>query len=157
METVFETPTYELVKAMEQIKQLEEKINRLEHEVKEKDNTISAIEKNMERLYVENWTVKDKDGKEGTFSGNVYWIKGGGIVFYKNSTIFEGDWDSTGEITDGELRETYGDYVIAKWEAGEEIELDDEDDDDEESDYESECSEEEKQEQSVCDMPIESK
>jgi hypothetical protein len=76
------------------------------------------------------------------------------MVFYKNSTIFEGDWDSTGEITDGELRETYGDYVIAKWEAGEEIELDD---DDEESDYESECSEEEKQEQSVCDMPIESK
>jgi hypothetical protein len=31
----------------------------------------------MERLYVENWTVKDR----GTFSGNVYWIKGGGILF----------------------------------------------------------------------------
>jgi len=124
MDTVFESRIDELADARQKIKELEDKIRWLECDIKEKEETISAIESNMENCYVENWTITDSDGKKGEFSGNIYWIKGEGIVFYKNNTIFEGGWDSTGEITDGELRGTHSDEIIAKWECGEEIDLD---------------------------------
>ena len=131
METAFQTPLDELIEAKNKIKELDEKIKWLECEIKEKTETISAIEDNMETLYVENWTVTDKNGK-GEFSGNICWIKGGGIVFYKNNTIFEGSWDSTGEITEGELRGTYSDEILTKWEYGEEIDLEDEEEEEDE-------------------------
>jgi len=78
----------------------------------------------MKSQYVENWTVTDSYGEKGEFSGNIYWIKGEGTIFYKNNTIFEGDWDSTGEINDGELRGMHSDEVLAKWECGIEMDLD---------------------------------
>jgi hypothetical protein len=129
METVFQTPINnedELANARNKIKELEEKIKWLECDIKENKETISAIEMNMTSQYVEDWTVTDNNGK-GRFSGNMYWIKGGGMVFYENNTIFQGDWDSTGEITEGELRGTHSDELLAKWEDGEEIDLEKED------------------------------
>jgi hypothetical protein len=118
METVFSL----------KIKELEEKIAGLEKQLADKQCelddeklTISAMEKNMECLYVENWTTTDSNGKKGEFSGNILWRKGTGMCWYKNGTYIEGEWDSTGEITEGELRHTYSDEVITKWEYGEEI------------------------------------
>lgn len=128
METVFQPPTDEIIEARNKIKELEEKIKWLETDNKDKMETISIMEKNMERLYVENWTVTDSDGKKGVFSGNVYWIKGDGTLFYKNNTIFEGSWDSTGEIIDGELRGTHTDELISKWIDGDEVDLEEEED-----------------------------
>jgi hypothetical protein len=132
METVFAKTTNdaeaELIEAKNKIKELEEKIKYLECDIKDEKETISAIEKNMDSFYVENWTVVDSNGKKGSFSGNIYWIKGSGLLYYKNGTYFEGDWDSIGEINYGELRRTYTDDVITKWENGEEV-YDDEDDD----------------------------
>ena len=69
METTFQPPTDEIIEARNKIKELEEKINWLETDNKDKMRTISIMEKNMERLYVENWTVTDSDGKKGVFSG----------------------------------------------------------------------------------------
>jgi hypothetical protein len=112
-----------LIQAQNKIKQLEEKVAILESEILEKQSHIESIESNMKSQYVEDWTMTDSDGKKGSFSGNMYWIKGEGMIFYKNNTIFEGNWDSTGEINYGELRETYSDEVLAKWECGIEIDL----------------------------------
>jgi hypothetical protein len=126
METVFQTPHDELLDARNKIKELEEKIRSLEYNIKEKNETISDIEKNMTSQYVEDWTVTDNYFGKGRFSGNMYWILGEGMVIYENKTIFEGSWDSTGEITEGELRRTHSDKVLAKWEDGEEIDLDEE-------------------------------
>jgi hypothetical protein len=78
----------------------------------------------MKSQYVENWTFIDADGKKGDFSGNMCWIKCSGLIFYKDGTMFEGDWDSTGEIVDGELRYTYSDDLITKWVDGEEVDSD---------------------------------
>lgn len=136
METVFETAIDELVEARNKIKELEEKIRSLECDIKEKDETISAIEENMTSQYVEDWTVTDNYYGKGRFSGNMYWIKGEGMVFYQDNTLFEGSWDSSGEITDGELRETYSDELLAKWEHGEEIAIN-EDDSNADSEYDS--------------------
>jgi hypothetical protein len=127
METVFEKPMDELDEAKNLIKQLEEKIRLLECDIKEHKETISAIEDNMESCYVENWTVTDSDGKKGEFYGNIRFVKGCGTLYYKDKTYFEGDWDSTGEINCGELRRTHTDELLAKWEDGEEIDLEDED------------------------------
>jgi hypothetical protein len=134
METLFQTSFDELSSEKNKIKELEEKVRWLEIELHNKEKTILAIEKNMEVLYVENWTVKDR----GTFSGNVYWIKGGGILFNNDGTRFEGDWDSTGKITDGELYITHSGELVARWENGEEIASEDEID----SEDESECEDE---------------
>jgi len=128
METVFQTPPDELLEARNKIKELEEKIRSLEYNIKEKNETISDIEKNMTSQYVEDWTVTDDYSGKGRFSGNMYWILGEGMVFYENNTIFEGSWNSTGEITEGELRGTHSDELLAKWEDGEEIDLDDDED-----------------------------
>jgi len=129
METVFATPSknvdVELFEAKTKIKTLENKIVALEMQVKEKVREIDAIEKNMTRQYVEDWSVTDSDGKKGAFCGNIYWIKGGGILYYNNKTHFEGDWGSTGEITNGILFDYYGD-TIAEWEDGVEIEEEEE-------------------------------
>jgi len=133
MQTVFETPIDELAEARNKIKELEEKIRSLECDIEEKDETISAIEQNMTSQYVEDWTVTDNYYGKGRFSGNMYWIKGEGMVFYQDKTMFEGSWDSSGEITDGELREIYSHELLAKWEHGEEVELNEKD-----SDFESE-------------------
>jgi hypothetical protein len=122
METVFQTSFDELSSEKNKIKELKEKVRWLEIELHNKEKTILAIEKNMERLYVENWTVKDR----GTFSGNVYWIKGGGILFNNDGTRFEGDWDSTGKITDGELYITHSGERVSRWENGEEVASEDE-------------------------------
>jgi hypothetical protein len=122
METVFQTSVDELSAEKNKIKELEEKVRWLETELHDKEKTILAIEQNMERLYVENWTIKDR----GTFSGNVYWIKGGGILFYDDGTRFEGDWDSTGKITDGELYFTHSGELVTRWENGKEIAYEDE-------------------------------
>ena len=127
MDTVFEPSSnreIEIVDPKNKIKELEEKIKWLESEVKEKTETISVIENNMEQFYVENWIVSDQDGEKGEFSGNIYWIKGEGTMFYKDNKMFEGSWDSKGEIIDGELRGTYSDELLAKWEDGEEVDLD---------------------------------
>jgi hypothetical protein len=113
-----------LIQAQNKIKQLEEKVAIVEREVLEKQCHIASIESNMKSQYVENWNVTDIDGEKGEFSGNIYWIKGEGTIFYKNNTIFEGDWNSTGEINDGELRGMYSDEVLAKWECGIEMDLD---------------------------------
>jgi len=113
-----------LIQARNKIKQLEEKVTILEREVLEKQCHIASIESNMKSQYVENWTVTDSYGEKGEFSGNIYWIKGEGTIFYKNNTIFEGDWDSTGEINDGELRGMYSHEVLTKWENGVEMDLD---------------------------------
>jgi hypothetical protein len=123
METVFSNNT----DATNKIKELEAKIEYLTVELKEKQDTINAIEENMESFYVENWTITDSNGKKGSFSGNIYWIKGSGLLYYKNGTYFEGDWDSIGEINYGELRRTYTDDVITKWIDGEEVEDEEED------------------------------
>jgi hypothetical protein len=125
METVFSNNT----DATNKIKELEAKIEYLTVELKEKQDTINAIEENMESFYVENWTITDSNGKKGSFSGNIYWIKGSGLLYYKNGTYFEGDWDSIGEINYGELRRTYTDDVITKWIDGEEVEDEEEDKD----------------------------
>lgn len=117
-----------MVELKNKIKELEEKVAVLESELKDKEYEISAIEKNMDSFYVENWTVVDSNGKKGCFSGNIYWIKGTGLLYYKDGTCFEGDWDSIGEINYGELRRTYTDEVITKWENGIEV-YEDEDDD----------------------------
>jgi hypothetical protein len=131
METVFKksinNPEMELIEARNKIKQFEEKILNLTHELEEKKDTIKAIEDNMKRLYVENWTVTDSFGKKGEFSGNVYWVKGSGMLFYKDGTIFEGCWESTGEILHGELCNTYSGDLIKKWDCGEEVEEGEED------------------------------
>jgi hypothetical protein len=126
METVFES---ELREANNKIKELEEKIRFLECDIKEEKETISAIEKNMENFYVENWTITDSNGKKGRFSGNICWIKGSGLLYYNDGTYFEGDWDSIGEISYGELRRTYTDDIITKWEDGEEVDEEEEDED----------------------------
>ena len=91
METVFETPMNhedELAQAKNKIKELEEKIKCLECDIKDKTETISAIEKNMSSQYVENWTCSDINGKRGEFSGNMYWIKGEGMIFNKKQNNF---------------------------------------------------------------------
>ena len=132
-----QTSSSELEDAKNKIKELEQKIAMLEAEVKDEKCTISAIEENMESFYVENWTVTDSRGKKGSFSGNVYWIKGSGLLYYKDGTCFEGDWDSIGEINYGELRRTYTDEVITKWEGGEEV-YEDEEEDEEEDENEDE-------------------
>lgn len=121
METVFETPIDELAEARNKIKELEEKIRSLECD------TISAIEENMTSQYVEDWTVTDNYYGKGSFSGNIYWILGEGMVFYEDNTTFEGSWDSSGEITSGELRGTHSDKLLAKWQDGEEIDLNEDD------------------------------
>jgi hypothetical protein len=129
METVFETHINQedqLTQARNKIKELEEKIKCLECDIKDKSETISGIENNMSSQYVENWTCTDMNGKRGEFSGNMYWIKGEGMIFNKNKTIFEGSWDSTGEIIEGELRGIYSNELLSKWENGEEVDLDDE-------------------------------
>lgn len=136
METVFETPNSELVEARNKIKELEEKIRSLECDIKEKEETISAIEENMTIQYVEDWTVKDNYYGKGRFSGYVYWILGEGMVFYEDNTTFEGSWDFSGEITEGELRGTHSDKLLAKWQHGEEIDLN-EDDSEDDSEYDS--------------------
>jgi uncharacterized FAD-dependent dehydrogenase len=116
-----QTSSSELDEAKNKIKELEQKIAILEAKVKDEQNAVKEIEENMKSFYVENWTVTDSCGKKGTFSGNIYWIKGSGSLYYKNGTYFEGDWDSIGEINYGELRRTYTDDVITKWEGGEEV------------------------------------
>jgi len=128
METVFETPTNrdtDLLEAKEQIKQLENQITDLKKQLTEskwnlieKESTISQIEKNMASQYVEDWTCTDIDGKAGRFSGNMYWIKGEGMLYYKNGTHFEGSWDSEGEIIDGELISNRNLEVLEKWDCG---------------------------------------
>ena len=126
-----ETPMnkdYELTEAKNKIKELEEEIKLLKCDLDEQTETIKAIEQNMENFYVENWTVTDSNGKKGRFSGNICWIKGGGVLYYNNGTYFEGVWDSIGEINYGELRRTYTDEIITKWEDGEEIDLEEDDD-----------------------------
>jgi hypothetical protein len=123
METVFQASPDELVEARNKIKELEQHIRYLECDIEEKKETIAAIENNMSNQYVENWTVTDSNGQKGEFSGTMCWIKGDGIIIYKNNTIFEGSWDSTGEIIDGELRGTYSDELLTKWEDGEELDL----------------------------------
>jgi hypothetical protein len=126
MDSVFESALRE---ANNKIKELEEKIRCLECDIKDEKETISAIEKNMESFYVENWTVADSNGKKGRFSGNIYYIKGSGLLYYNDGTYFEGDWDSIGEISYGELRRTYTDDIITKWEDGEEVDEEEEDED----------------------------
>ena len=133
-----QTCSSELDEAKNKIKELEQKIATLEAEVKDERCTISAIEENMESFYVENWTVTDSRGKKGSFSGNVYWIKGSGLLYYKDGMYFEGDWDSIGEINYGELRHTYTDDIITKWEGGEEVYEDEEEDKDEDKEDEDE-------------------
>ena len=118
---------YELTEAKNKIKELEEEIKLLKCELDEKTKTLNAIEFNMSNTYVENWTVSDNNGKKGEFSGNMYWIKGEGMVFYKNKTILEGSWDSNGEVIDGELRGTYNNELIRKWENGVEVDLEEDD------------------------------
>ena len=97
--------------------QLQEK----QYIIEEKTEEISAIKDNMESFYVENWTVTDSNGKKGEFSGNINWVKGSGIIYYKDKTYFEGCWYDTGEIDSGELRHTHTDALIKKWEDGEEV------------------------------------
>ena len=129
--TTMETPMNqenELTEAKNKIKELEEEIKLLKCELDEKTKTLKDIEYNMSSTYVENWTVSDNNGKKGEFSGNMYWIKGEGMVFYKNKTILEGSWDSTGEVIDGELRGTYNNELIRKWENGLEVDLEEDDD-----------------------------
>lgn len=112
----------EFIDMQNKIKELEQKISKLESQLQEKNHTISDIEKNMTSQYVENWTTTDIDGKKGEFSGNMYWIKGEGLLFYKNGTHFDGSWDSCGEFIDGQLVRNSDLEVIAKWEQGVEIE-----------------------------------
>jgi len=102
------------------IKNLEEKITILERNLSEKECTISEIENNMKRQYVDGWIVTDSEGIKGNFSGNIYWIKGDGILHYKNGNIFEGDWDSIGEIVDGTLSNRKGE-ILRKWDDYEEL------------------------------------
>ena len=103
------------------IQELEKKIKLLEIDIAEKNSKISDIENNMKSFYVENWKTTDSDGVKGEFSGNIYWVKGEGTIFYKNRTHFEGDWNSTGEIENGELFD-YSGKIIEKWVDGELIE-----------------------------------
>jgi hypothetical protein len=115
-----------IVEQNNKILELSQKIASLEKEVKEKQDTIEAIEANMECFYVENWKTTDSNGKKGEFSGNICWIKGSGMIYYKNGTYYEGDWDSTGEFGYGELRGTHSDVLITKWEGGVEVEEEEE-------------------------------
>ena len=137
MDTVFAEPSnnivFEFLEAKSKIKTLEDKIVALEMQVKEKVCEIDAIEKNMTRQYVEDWSVTDSDGKKGAFCGNIYWIKGGGTLYYNNKTHFEGDWDSTGKIVDGELFDCH-DNLVTKWVDG--VEFDDDDEEEEDEDEE---------------------
>jgi hypothetical protein len=126
----------EFIDTHNKIKKLERKIIELESQLQEKCIMISDIEQNMTSQYVENWTITDTDGEKGEFSGNMYWIKGEGLIFYKNGTHFEGSWDSTGEIIDGELIRNSNSEVISKWECG--VEIGDEDDEDSDEDSEDE-------------------
>ena len=125
MENVFLNNTEaQLIDAKNKIKELEEKIAELENQLEDKQYTIDSIENNMSSHYVENWSVTDSDGNVGEFSGNIRWIKGGGLLFYEDGTNFEGDWDLNGEIMDGVLFDTDSGDVITKWDCGLEVEED---------------------------------
>jgi len=96
---------------------LDEKNQQMFSILVDNDNNISAIENNMKRHYVENWTVTDSNCVPGNFSGNIKWIKGGGTISYLDRTYFQGVWDSAGEIKDGKLfNHLRG--VIKKWKYG---------------------------------------
>jgi len=125
METVFATSTnheIELIDAKNKIKELEKKIADLTYQLE------YTIKENMNSQYVEDWTFIDTDGKKGDFSGIISWIKCSGLIFYKDGTKFEGDWDSSGEINDGELRNTHSNELITRWVDG--VEVDEEEDED---------------------------
>ena len=109
---------------------LDEKNQQMFSILVDNDNNISAIENNMKRHYVENWTVTDSNGIPGNFCGNIKWIKGGGTIHYINRTYFKGAWDSTGEITNGTLFNHMHD-VIKKWKYGTLVEDDESDTEDE--------------------------
>jgi len=136
----------ELTDAKNKIKDLETKIADLTKQLLEKQCEILSIEENMETQYVDGWTVKDSYGGKGEFHGTIYWIKGKGVLYYKDRTRFEGHWDSSGEIKNGELSNCNGD-VITKWEDGVELEEEDEEDEDEEEEEDEEEDEEEEEDE----------
>jgi len=138
----------ELTEAKNKIKDLEIKITDLTQQLLEKQYEIIYIEENMVTQYVDGWTVKDSYGEKGEFHGNIYWIKGEGILYYKNRTRFEGDWDSSGKIKNGELSNCNGD-VITKWEDGVELEVEKEEEEEEEEQEEEEEEEEEYEQEEV--------
>jgi hypothetical protein len=135
----------ELTDAKNKIKDLETKIADLTQQLLEKQYEMVSIKENMETQFVDGWTVKDSYGGKGEFHGNIYWIKGEGILYYKDRTSFEGDWDSSGEINNGELSNCNGD-VITKWEDGVELGEEEEEEDEEEEDEEEEDEEDEEEE-----------
>jgi len=141
---------HQLAEAQNKVKELEEKIFRLENEVRDKNDTIFNVEFNLEQhtAWVDNWT--DADGYE--FTGRIYWTKRAGSLKQGYASYFEGEWNVEGNIVEGELTE-YGE-VVEKWEDGELIEEEEESEtevEEEESETEVEDEEEEESEAEVED------
>ena len=127
MVTVFEPSTNnnnELTEAKAQIKRLEEKVALLEKQLTENQRVIedqaheiSCIEENMKREYVEGWKSHD-----GEFTGGMYWVKGEGVLRCDDGMYFDGQWNSAGVFTDGEVLDWHNN-VLEKLVDGVNIEI----------------------------------